>query len=356
MLIDSKRIKQTNKTKEKKNMREFLLSDESLNSLGLVVKTSGINMERFIKNPIMLYMHDRSNGIVGRWDKLRVENIKFYGTPVFDDVHEPGKTIKEKVESGFLNGASIGIEKCVIELINNVRTVVSCELVEVSICDIPSNKNAVQLYYDNNPVDLPTYLKLSINQKTMNEQDFESLLQALGLPDTATIDDVLSGINTLKGLSPTEKDVKECLHMAHLDGIIQQEEIAELEEIFLEHPLKLSRFIASKRKLYEDTQKKEYRSFVDSNKDKFRTYSSDFIFGDMQKLAMKNLDVFKSMINKAPVMFKPMDIINKEYDKGGVKLKHEWTLDDYRKNAPNELRNNPSLYDELVKKELSNNK
>ena len=54
MLIDSKRIKQTNKTKEKKNMREFLLSDESLNSLGLVVKTSGINMERFIKNPIIL--------------------------------------------------------------------------------------------------------------------------------------------------------------------------------------------------------------------------------------------------------------------------------------------------------------
>lgn len=337
-------------------MREFLLSDESLNSLGLVVRTSGINMDRFIKNPIMLYMHDRSGGVAGRWDNLRVDSTSFYGTPFFDDAHEPGKTVKEKVESGFLNGASIGIEKCVIELIDGVRTVVSCELVEVSICDIPSNKNAVQLYYDNNPVDLPTYLKLSINQEVMNEQDFKSLLQALGLPETATVNDALSVINTLKGTSPTEKDVKESLQMAYVDGIIKQGELAELEELFLEHPLKLSRFIASKRKSHEEDFKKEYKLFVESNEKKFRTYSSDFIFGKMQELAMKDFNAFKSMISKAPVMPKPMEIISGGDNNHGVKLKHEWTLDDYRKNAPNELRNNPSLYEELIKKELSNNK
>ncbi|GAB6119586.1 head maturation protease, ClpP-related [Dysgonomonas termitidis] len=33
----------------------------------------------------------------------------------------------------------------------------------------------------------------------------------------------------------------------------------------------------------------------------------------------------------------------------GIKARGEWTLDDYRKNAPNELRDNPELYKKLVK-------
>jgi len=35
----------------------------------------------------------------------------------------------------------------------------------------------------------------------------------------------------------------------------------------------------------------------------------------------------------------------------GQKEKSQWGLDDYRMHAPNELRDNPKLYDELYEKE-----
>lgn len=50
-------------------MKEFLLSDESLNSHGTVVMTDGIRLDRFLANPVMFYNHDESKGVVGRWEK-----------------------------------------------------------------------------------------------------------------------------------------------------------------------------------------------------------------------------------------------------------------------------------------------
>ena len=38
-------------------------------------------------------------------------------------------------------------------------------------------------------------------------------------------------------------------------------------------------------------------------------------------------------------------------DKNSVKPKSEWTLQDYRKNAPKELENDPELYKKLIKQE-----
>lgn len=47
---------------EHNNKNTFRLSDESINSYGLIVKTDGINLERFIKNPVMLYSHSTEGG------------------------------------------------------------------------------------------------------------------------------------------------------------------------------------------------------------------------------------------------------------------------------------------------------
>jgi len=50
-------------------------------------------------------------------------------------------------------------------------------------------------------------------------------------------------------------------------------------------------------------------------------------------------------------MIRDKDKNNTENDKGMPKAKADWKLDDYRKNAPHELRNNPKLYKALVKQE-----
>lgn len=39
----------------------------------LVIQTKGIRTERFKKNPVMLYMHAREKGVIGRWDNIRTE-------------------------------------------------------------------------------------------------------------------------------------------------------------------------------------------------------------------------------------------------------------------------------------------
>ena len=334
-------------------MKEFLLSDESMNSHGCVVLTAGIRMERFLKNPIMLYMHNRELGIAGRWDNVRVDGKQLYGTPVFDTHHEPGKSTKEKVENGFLKGASIGIDNCILETIDGVQTVTSCELQEVSICDIPSNENALQLYYNNNPVDLPTYLKLSLKEQgTMNEQDFKSLLQALGLPGQSSIQDVLKAVDALKRTSQAENSVKLTLSSAYKEGVISKAEQMDLGDLFGDDTLKLAKYLEIRRKDRQCQLERGFDDFVKSHLDKFKTYSYDFINGEMKKFALKDFSTFTKMMEKAPKLLLPMDLIRSgHHDSNSMKLKSDWTLEDYRKNAPQELQRNPALYQELLEKE-----
>lgn len=331
-------------------MKEFLLSDESLNDRGCVVLTSGIRLQRFLSNPVMLLMHNRTSGVAGRWENLRIDNRKMYATPVFDEAHEPGKSTKEKVENEFLKGASIGIENCEIEVINGVETVTGCDLVEVSICDIPSNQNALQLYYNNNPVDFSTYLQLTLNSKTMNEQDLKSVLQALELPDNATIQDVLNAIETLKKGTPAEGDVKKVLSLAYKDGIIGKSELSDLTGMFKNNPMQLSTYLNNRRKESEKVDSTKYDSFVKANSRKFRTYSHDFVHGTMKQFALKDFSTFQKMIESAPEVLKPSELIGLSAGNNSTS-KSDWTLEDYRKKAPQELKQNPELYRELLDKE-----
>jgi len=81
-------------------MKEFLISDETVNSFGVTVRTSGIRLDRFITNPIMYYNHDSRLGVIGRWENIRVDSLQLFATPVFDTDDELGKKIAQKVENG----------------------------------------------------------------------------------------------------------------------------------------------------------------------------------------------------------------------------------------------------------------
>ena len=66
------------------NKQTFIVSDESLNSYGMVILTAGIDYADFARNPIMYYMHERSKGVVGRWENIRVEDNKLLMDAVFE--------------------------------------------------------------------------------------------------------------------------------------------------------------------------------------------------------------------------------------------------------------------------------
>lgn len=342
-------------------MKEFLLSDEKENCYGFAVSTSGINFTRFNKNPIMLFQHDRTQGTIGRWEKLRLEGSTLYGLPVFDDKHEPGKTVKEKVEAGFLRGASLGIEDLEFDTVNGVRTVVRCTLVEISIVDIPANENAtVQLYYNDRPVEnLSAYLQLSTtNKNSMNEQELAQVLNALGLSASSTVQDIIKAIETLKSTSPSEKEVKESLSLAYGEGIISESEKKFYECAFTGKPVELTMFLNERRTEKRVKQETEYNDFVSSHRENLGYFSAAFIQGPLKKLAMKDFESFKSVVEKIEPPLRPSQILQMGRKEQAVsqetaKPRCEWNLLDYRKNAPQELRDNPALYEELLNKEYN---
>lgn len=138
-------------------MKEVIISTEAVNSYGSRVLTSGIDLSQYERNPVLLWMHRRSwePGAmpIGRVENLRVEDGKLIGTPIFDRNDEFAKQIESKWENGFLRMASAALEPTETSSDPSLvmpgqtrETVTRSKLVEVSIVDIGSNDEALQLY------------------------------------------------------------------------------------------------------------------------------------------------------------------------------------------------------------------
>ena len=86
----------------------FCVHDESVNTYGFRMLTSGANLEEFKKNPVVLYNHNDWETPIGRGENVRVEDGRILVDVVFDEEDEKGRTIAGKVERGFLRMASVG--------------------------------------------------------------------------------------------------------------------------------------------------------------------------------------------------------------------------------------------------------
>lgn len=143
------------------SQKRIILSDSSLNRYGYRVLTSGMRLEAFKKNPVMLYMHFRDEGspywgeskAIGHWEDIQLENDVLSAIPIFDKVDQLSKDIAAKYEAGTYNAASVGIRIIATSANEDLlvpgqtrETVTESELMEASIVDIPANSNAVRLY------------------------------------------------------------------------------------------------------------------------------------------------------------------------------------------------------------------
>lgn len=140
-----------------KSKKRFVLSNETVNSYGFRVLTAGINLERFKRNPLMLWMHKRPDGSnrnevlpLGYWADIEVINNVIYGTPVFDDTDTFAVSIYNKVENGTINMASAGLipvewsdEQMYKITGQNKATLVKSIMDECSLVDIGSNPDAL---------------------------------------------------------------------------------------------------------------------------------------------------------------------------------------------------------------------
>jgi len=133
---------------EAKYQATFVISDESVDRQGEVIKQDGWDLENFKKNPVVLFGHDSWKLPIGKAIKIYAEGDKTYAVIEFAvEIYDKAKTIWEMVKAGILNTVSVGFmnnEYLDGDDYENVQLTKN-ELLEISIVPIPANPNAIVL-------------------------------------------------------------------------------------------------------------------------------------------------------------------------------------------------------------------
>lgn len=304
----------------------FVVSDESVNSYGMVTLTAGIDTSRFEQNPVMFYMHERAT-IVGRWENIRKEDDKLLADAIFDDTTPIGKQVKDQVEKGFLRAASIGIEIVERKTIKGVDTVTKCILNEISIVDVPANENALKLYRRNGR---------NVLRLVENVTDLRSaIIDVLGLESDVTDSEILAEIRALKN-APDDETIQ--VDEAIKNGFIESNSRQDFITMARITPKAFNAFLTSEKQ----KRKKAISLAVD---EAIQAKSIGFNKKHLlQEIGEKcGINTLGELLSVMPRQRKISDIINKKYD--------GWTLADFRQYAPEVLKNNPKLYNALLAKE-----
>lgn len=220
------------------NKNSFIISDESVNSYGYIVKTDGIDTTIFERNPVMLYMHERKT-VVGRWENIRKEGNKMLADAVFDESTELGRTVKAQVENGFLRSASIGVDIIEDMVINGIKTTTKCSLFEVSIVDIPANQNALKLYRKG------SCKRLTLETAQKVEDLRSEIITLLGLADDVSDEDIIAEIQTLLNV-PDEASIE--VENAVKAGFVESKDKSNFLTMARISPQTFHSFISGKKK------------------------------------------------------------------------------------------------------------
>jgi HK97 family phage prohead protease len=200
----------------------FIISDESVNRYGYRILSRGMSTASFEKNPVVFYNHGTYSLPIGKGKNLQHEVDGTITLDIdFDMEDEQAVAVQKKAERGFLNACSVGIDvletstDASLVLTGQTRpTVTRSELLELSICGIPGNRNALRL----NGVHTEDieHILPRINHQT--ELNMKRVFEQLGLPETATEADILAQLAALETDDiPTTNAV-----LARLDAIDQK--------------------------------------------------------------------------------------------------------------------------------------
>ena len=181
----------------------FIISDESVNRYGYRILSRGMSTASFEKNPVVFYNHGTYSLPIGKGKNLQHEVDGTITLDIdFDMEDEQAVAVQKKAERGFLNACSVGIDvletstDATLVLTGQTRpTVTRSELLELSICGIPGNRNALRL----NGVHTEDieHILPRINH-TKEELNMKRVFEQLGLPETATEADILAQLAALE--------------------------------------------------------------------------------------------------------------------------------------------------------------
>lgn len=233
-------------------MKQVIISTSALNSYGTRVLTSGMDIEQYKRNPVLLWMHrrySREDIPIGRIDDIHIDGDKIIGTPIFDMSDEFAAKIARKWEEGFLRMSSAGLT--VIELSDAPEhllpgqtrmTITKSKLDEVSIVDIGANDEAlaIELYNVSGEritlssggecPDLPL-LPLSTPKVSPQNTDNmnEKIALALGLSQQASEAELIGTIEQLKLRAKQAEEMSQALVRGLVDEAVRLGKLTEAQ-------------------------------------------------------------------------------------------------------------------------------
>lgn len=298
----------------------FLIHDESVNSYGFLILTAGMDLTRFKQNPVMFYQHDKALDVIGKWENITVKGTQVFADAVFDMDDPLAVKIAKKVENGFLNATSLGIEFPEDPLPNSVMK--KSTVIECSIVTIPSNANAVRVSSElsKKKVKYNLYHRINLDDNVdLNTR----LIKLLALKNNANDEEILKAVEELK---------------TQVDELAKER--TEESENLTSLAIQLKIIPASLKRVQLMAFKGD---FVSTKKD-LQSLITDATKQDVTRI---NHGLIKSVVlgNKG---------IKMELNDLSDKPRSEWTLRDYRKHAPKELENDRELYNKLIKEEYNN--
>ncbi len=237
--------------------KRIVISDESVNCYGTWVKTDGVDISQYERNPVLLWMHWRGV-IIGCIKDIKKEGEKITGEPYFDEVRDESKLAKQQWDKGTLKMASANLEVTETsdapELIKPGQyraTATRSKLIETSMVDIGGNDNALPLVLTfkgqelklaagENSDGLPLLTNKN-NQKDEEKMDYKAIALKLGLPETAGENEILSSIDVLNGYKSANQQLqqeKEQMQLASITtavdtAIAEKRILAEKKEHFI---------------------------------------------------------------------------------------------------------------------------
>jgi len=181
---------------------QFIISDESVNRYGYRILSKGMSTTSFEKNPVVFYNHGTYNLPIGKGKNLQHQLDGTITLDIdFDMEDAQAVAVQQKAERGFLNACSVGIDvletsaEASLVLAGQTRpTVTRSELLELSICGIPGNRNALRL----NGVQTENIEHILPRIDNKKELKMKRVFEKLGLPETATEEDILSQLAALE--------------------------------------------------------------------------------------------------------------------------------------------------------------
>jgi HK97 family phage prohead protease len=218
---------------------KVVINTTSVNSYGTRVLTSGIDLEQYRRNPVLLWMHNRSfRGTtdevlpIGTVQELEVKDEVLTGQLKFDESDPFALRIKEKWDAGVLRMVSMGID--IKELSEDPQhlvqgqtrpTITRSKLREVSVVDIGSNDESLALYHDGKRLNLAAGEADNVLRPLKPYLNMNQIALKLGLAATANADELNQAIEALQQRAALADQLKaqlQQLQNAQLDQLVDQ--------------------------------------------------------------------------------------------------------------------------------------